>query len=169
MKRELHRAGGFTLVEMIAVLLILALLAAAVTGGLARVRENTWRLRARDTCRQLCAAWNMYLVDEHKFPSELGTAQKVKADKKSLSHLLGEASSKRVYLELDDERDKDGLLDHWGQTLSFSLDTDYNGLVDNPYPDAFDPELPEVRASSVAWSEGNPKHKKRDDNPIVAW
>lgn len=169
MKRDLHRDGGFTLIEMIAVLLILALVAAAVTSGLAKARERAWRLRARDTCRQLCEAWNMYLVDEHRFPEELGNAQKVKTDKTTLSHLSGGAKSGRMYLELDDKRDKDGLLDHWGQPISFSLDTDYDGVVDNPYPKAFDPEIPKVRASSVAWSDGNPKHKNRDDNPIVAW
>ena len=76
MKRESDRDGGFTLIEMIAVLLILALVAAAVTGGLAKARDRAWRLRARDTCRQLCEAWNMYLIDEHKFPDELGNAQR---------------------------------------------------------------------------------------------
>ena len=169
MKRKVRRDGGFTLIEMVAVLLILAVLAAAVTGGLSRARERAWRLRARETCRQLCEAWNMYLLDERKFPAELGDAKGKKTDSATLSHLDGGSPSGRVYLEVDDERDKDGLLDHWGQPIYFSLDADYDGIVENPYPMAFEPELPKVRASSIAWSDGNPQHKTREDNPIVVW
>ncbi len=169
MKKISKRNSGFTLVEMIAVLLILALVAAAVTGGLAKARERAWRLRARDTGRQLCEAWGMYLLDEHRFPSDFTNGQKVKADKNALKHLTGDSPSGRTYFELSKKEQDDGLKDHWGNQLFFSLDADYDGVVDNPYPKAFDPELQKIKASAVAWSEGNPKHKHRDDNPIVVW
>ena len=62
------RKSGFTLVEMIAVLLILAILSAALTAGLGTARNKAWRAKARETCRNVCEAWNLYLVDMHKFP-----------------------------------------------------------------------------------------------------
>lgn len=171
---------GFTLIEMVAVLLILALLAAAVTGGLAKARDKAWRTQARETCRQLTQAWNAYLVDERKFPSELGNAKEVKAEYENIKYLAGGSGAKRVYLELTDKEkeDKDkggGLYDHWRQPLLFSLDMDYDGIVENPHPEAFvdkggsTRKFEKVRAASIAWSEGDPRRAGRRDNPIVVW
>ena len=179
---------GFTLIEMVAVLLILALLAAVVTGGLSKARERAWRTQARETCRQLTQAWNVYLVDERKFPAELGNAKEVKAEYEKIKFLADGTSAKRVYLELTEKEKEDtkkggGLRDHWGsdswgnsgQLLLFSLDMDYDGVVENPHPEAFvDPgenekKFEKVRATSIAWSEGNPRKASRPDNPIVVW
>lgn len=176
---------GFTLIEMVAVLLILALLAAAVTGGLSKARARAWRTQIHATCRDLTQAWNAYLDDERKFPAELGDAKKVKAEYEKIKYLSPseeEVRKKnlRVYLELTDKEKegKDeggGLRDHWGQLLLFSLDTDYDGLVENPYPEAFvdkgesTRKFEKVRAASIAWSEGDPRRAGRRDNPIVVW
>ncbi len=162
---------GFTLIEMVAVLLILALLAAAVTGGLSKARARAWRTQTRETCRQLCQAWNTYLLDERKFPDDLGAAKEVKAEYEKIKYLAGGVEAARIYLELTDLEKETGLCDHWRQLLLFSLDMDYDGLVDNPHPEVFGDgrQAEKVRAASIAWSEGDPRKAKRKDNPIVAW
>ena len=165
------RKSGFTLVEMIAVLLIMAILSAALTAGLTTARNRAWRAKARETCRNVCEAWNLYLIDMHKFPYEKGGGQRLEAKKDNLKWLVDPAENrlKRTYLEMDGKEKDEGLKDHWRQPICFSLDTDYDGKVANPYPNVRDPAIKEVTASSIAWSVGDPKRAKRDDNPIVVW
>ena len=166
------RKSGFTLIEMIAVLLILALLAAAITAGLATARDKAWRTQARELCRELCTAWNAYLLDARKFPKDIpnkGKALDAKYDNIKWIVNPDENRASRIYFEITEAEKDDGLRDHWKQYISFSLDTDYDGIVKNPYPAVFDPPKEEIKASSIAWSKGNPKRAKRDDNPIVIW
>ena len=172
------RKSGFTLVEMLAVLLILALLAAALTAGLSTARNNAWRAKARDTCRQLCTAWNAYLLDCRKFPDKIpNNGKELTAEYVNIKWLspewLSEEEKKRhngrIYLEISETEKNDGLKDHWDQPIYFSLDMDYDGQVDNKYPDAFDPRVEQVKATSISWSLGDPNRKKRVDNPIVVW
>ena len=178
------RNSGFTLIEMVAVLLILAILAAALTAGLANARNKAWRTQARETCRELCTAWNSYLLDVRKFPKDIPkNGQKLEALKENIKWLVDPDENRfsRIYLELSDEElsdeeMKNGLRDHWidpktnkRQLIHFSLDTDYDGEVENPYPDAFDPPISKAKATSIAWSLGDPRRAKRDDNPIVIW
>ncbi len=165
------RKSGFTLVEMISVLLIMAVLAAALTAGLATARNKAWRAKARESCRNIHMAWDLYLVDMRKFPFDKGGGQKQVANSENMKWLVDPAENrlKRTYLEMDDKEKDEGFNDHWGQPLKFSLDTDYDGQVDNPYPDIRDPAIATVKASSIVWSDGDPKRKNRDDNPIVVW
>ena len=165
------RKSGFTMVEMIAVLLILAVLSAALTAGLGTARNKAWRTKARETCRNVSEAWNMYRVDMHKFPYDKGGGQELEANENNMTWLVNPDKNrlKRTYLEIDDREKEEGLNDHWGQPIRFSLDTDYDGQVDNPYPDIRDPAIPKVKGTSIAWSKGDPKRANRDDNPIVVW
>ena len=179
------RKSGFTLVEMLTVLLILAVLAAAVTAGLSTAREKAWRTQARETCRNICEAWTIYLSDARKFPDDIPSrGQKLEAKYDNMKWIVNASENdfKRVYLEISDEEKDDGLRDHWTdpktrkrQMLHFSLDTDYDGQVDNPYqdPDAEGSALAmaKIRTSAIAWSEGNPKtdNRKKPSNAVVAW
>ncbi len=165
------RNSGFTLIEMVAVLLILAILAAALTAGLANARNKAWRTQAREVCRELCTAWNAYLLDVRKFPKALGSANGLKANYTNLKFIVDpdENRFRRIYLEISEKERDTGLLDHWGRLISFSLDTDYDGEVDNPYPNAFEPPISKAKATSIAWSDGDPRREQRDDNPIVIW
>ncbi len=169
---------GFTLIEMLAVMLILALLAAAVTGGLSSARSRAWRTQTREACRQLCQAWNAYLVDERRFPEALGASdQRLPAEYANIRNIADKEQnpSGRVYIELKDPEKQDGLRDHWGQLLWFSLDADYDGVIRNPHPEAFGSAgtganaFENIRATSLAWSKGDPRKANRKDNPIVIW
>ena len=166
------RKSGFTLVEMLAVLLILALLAAALTPGLSTARNKAWRAKARETCRQVCTGWNAYLLDARKFPSKIpgnGKALAAKYDNIKWITDANENRFSRIYLEITEKEEEEGLVDHWGQPIRFSLDMDYDNEVEIPYPNAFEPPLDKATATVVSWSEGDPKRKKRDDNPIIVF
>ena len=173
------RKSGFTLIEMIAVLLILAMLAAALTAGLSNARNKAWRTQARETCRELCTAWNAYLLDCRKFPDNIrNNGKELDAEYENLKWIVSpewmekeerKKHSGRIYLELSESEKNNGLIDHWGQTMKFSLDTDYDGQVDNPYPAVFEPPVSKAKATSIAWSNGDPRRANRDDNPIVIW
>lgn len=169
--------SGFTLIEMIAVLLIIALVAAASTAGLSKAKDKAWRTQARELCRQLNEAWNAYLVDERKFPSELGAAKGLEAKYNNIKYLAGANESDKVYIELTDKEkgagSDGGLRDHWNGMIYFSLDADYDGKVDNPAPEAraVDDDdkaaLAAVTASAISWSKGkDPQRKKKW---IVVW
>ena len=164
--------AAFTLIEMIVVLLIIAILMAATITGLSRARNNAWRIQARETCRQICEAWNSYLLDEREFPSMPEGAETTYANLKAILGESGETDeSPTVYLELkESERTADGgLQDHWGNFYKFTLDTDLDGEVKNPYPSANGLSSDIVKATSIAWSMGHPKYDKRDDRKIVTW
>ncbi len=165
------RKSGFTLAEMISVLLIMAILAAALTSGLANARRKAWRAKARETCRNISIAWNLYLVDMRKFPKLEKNGQELEANRENMECLVdpGKNRLKRTYLEMDDKEKDGGFKDHWGRSFFFSLDTDYDGVVANPYPKVREPPVDKVKASSIAWSHGDPKRENRDDNPIVVW
>lgn len=167
---KLNNKSGFTLIEMIAVLLIIALLAAASTTGLSKAKDKAWRTQTRELCRQLNQAWNEYLTDERQFPSELGNAKGLTSEYKNIKYVA------EKYIELTD-KEKDaatgGLRDHWNGYIYFSLDADYDGFVDNPAPEARavdedDVEkLAKVAATSISWSKG--KDPKRTKKWIVVW
>ena len=172
------RNSGFTLIEMVAVILILAILSAAMTAGLSSAREKAWRTQARETCRNICEAWTAYLLDVKKFPKEIGSKE-LPATYANMKWIVDADHNKvkRVYLEMtDEEKDtgkKNGLRDHWNQQLMFLLDTDYDGQVNNPWKDPTAEGSPlsqdKIKAHCVAWSNGNPKidTKKKPSNAIV--
>ena len=165
------RKSGFTLIEMIAVLLILSILTAALTAGLGTARNKAWRAKARETCRNICEAWNMYLLDMRKFPKLDKNGQELEADSKNMECLVDPAKNRlnRTYLEMDEKEKEVGFKDHWDRPIFFSLDTDYDGQVVNPHPNVREPPVEKAKATSIAWSLGDPKRKNRDDNPIVVW
>lgn len=174
---------GFTLIEMVAVVLILSLLMAAMVTGLSRARNAAWRVQARETCRELCEAWNAYLLEERAFPEkkefDLDGGNSIPATADNIRFLSGKSDvTSKVYLELNEEeknKDKrDGLKDHWGNRIYFMLDFDYAGEIDNPHPAANGlGNNTKVRASAIAWSPGSDtkggQKMPREDRWIVVW
>ena len=64
------RQGGFTLIEMLVVIMIIGLLMALLFPALNLVKERAWETRGRDMCSQTADAWGSLLIDNRRFPSK---------------------------------------------------------------------------------------------------
>ena len=63
-ERRRHRAQGFTLVEMMIVVMVMALIATAVGIGVMRVWEDTRVKQTRTDANRMMSAADMYLLEE---------------------------------------------------------------------------------------------------------
>lgn len=178
MKRpKLVSCPGFTLVEMLAVLLIMGILAAATIGVTARNRNVAWEHKAGDTARQIAQAWVLYLNDFREFPEDVAN-KTANAPNKAAGDAIEYISPKegkqynddghgRTYLELSDKERDEGLFDHWKRPFYFILDGDYDAKIQHPAPEASGLKQEEVTGYAIAWSKGaDPEQKKKW---IVEW
>ena len=99
---------GFTLVEMLVVLMIIAVLMAATLGGLKTARRMAWRTKARDMARQVVSAWNVYLIDLREFPPEDQFKDVVPGGfAATAANLKALYTGANVYLEMSEEELKE--------------------------------------------------------------
>lgn len=61
---------GFTLVEMLCVVLIIAILMGTLSVAISSARVSAKRTRTRENARQLAIAWSVYLNDQGQFPDQ---------------------------------------------------------------------------------------------------
>lgn len=64
-----RRLAGFTLIEVMIVVVILGILAAFVVPNLIDRPEQAKRVKAESDIRQIESALNLYRLDNHKYPS----------------------------------------------------------------------------------------------------
>ncbi len=145
--------SGFTLIEMLTVILIIAILMGVSSAAIAGAHKSARRTRSRDLCRQLVVAWNAYLMDERKFPDESlfekGEGDYFPASANNIGKRLnttynskGEAyADSKVYFETSEKECErsgtapnftfsgTGVLDSWGGLILFALDFDYDGKI----------------------------------------
>lgn len=62
-------AGGFTMIELLTVMAVIAILAAMMFPIYNRVKASAQNAAATDLCAQTAAAWNTLLIDNRRFPS----------------------------------------------------------------------------------------------------
>ncbi len=162
--RARFRTGlaGFTLMEMLVVIAILAILMGATMTGLQQARRLAWRTRARDTARQLVGAWDLYLIDNREFPESGDLQDTVEGGFMASKHNISEVLNKeRVYIELSNEDiEHDGMVDKWKNLFRFNLNFAYDGTLPNPAPESFRGKYTEVKANAIAWSVGHNPSKK---------
>ena len=186
------RLFGFTMVEMLAVIVIISILASASMIGLTKARVTAYRTRTRDTCRQVAEAWKLYLMDNHKFPAKekLGAeGGALVMNLKTLKELNGfdyekdatNSVSSSAYLEVNLEEigvgqlkrsNKKGLVDKWGNYIYFNLDFDLVGEVDHPAPEMYgnrQDDYKKIKEHQVVWSKGDKPGNENKKGWIVIW
>jgi len=172
------RRAGFTLMEMLVVVMVIGILAAAVLGIYGQVRKVTWKQQTRNITRQLAGAWKMRLQDDQAWPDPArfdttkpvptagsGSDVDFPTDVNNMTALNVDASGKtNTYFELNaiqwgSDPTKNGLRDHWGNFLHVRLDLDSDGKIQNPVGDQTDPNNT-INSSALSYSTGptgNPK------------
>ena len=155
------RRVAFTLIELLAVMLIICFLIAAIGSAYMHARKVAWKEKARDTGRQLAAAWNIRLADDHEFPitalvdttpvNETGeTVRDVDFDTTPTNMVILNVNiNNRTYFEQNADQRVNGLRDKWKQLFHVRLDANYSGKIAHPVLTGT-----VVRANVIVWSDG---------------
>ena len=153
---------GFTLMELLVVVLIIGILASASIGIYQHSRTAAWKQRARDSARQIAVAWNIKLLDDHAFPPSIsfsdinGTALPLITTDitfPTTTTNMAILNSTKLYLEQNANQRSinSGMIDKWGHFFNVRLDLNYDGLVQDPR----DPSgATTINANVVVWSLG---------------
>lgn len=179
-KQGISKKAGFTLVEMITVMIIITLLMSVSTAAIVGAKRNASMTRARDLGRQLCIAWNAYLMDQRSFPAESKFSDRVSGDNyfrasannlgKNLNRVYnkkGNIIGRKVYFELSEDEcepgsndlfDGTGLLNDWDWPICFTLDFDLDGKVKTI-------DEQDITASACSYSQVLKSGKKH----VISW
>ncbi len=178
----MKRRDGFTLVEILVVIGIMALLASLMMGGLSAAKSKARKTQARTEVAQIATAWKVYYVDYKHFPID-GTGNAYSIDdvmgEKAIRILQGNYSGapwsdmnprNTAYLDFHAETTEQsgyaGYLDPWGNVYQVRLDEDYDGYVSVPKKDGTGNE--DIRFSVAAWSMG-PDEADGTADDIRSW
>lgn len=113
-----RKRQGFSLIEMLVVIMIIGILAASLLGVGGRVRVLVWKVRAHDTAKQVSTAWMLYLRENRRFPvTSSGNEIAIRSMSAENCMLL---NLKQTFLETKKEEmsrtgdEGSGVLDPWG-------------------------------------------------------
>ena len=179
MKKTAKRTprGGFTLVEMLVVIGIIAILAVSLLGAFTYVKTIAWQSRAQAQVSQVATALNVYLQSERSWPDKLLARTEFDAEVCGIlqsEKMFDVTTWKTVPTDTtagtlsENSPDRYGLLDPWGRAilrknpnateaqvkdhrLQYRLDRNLDGYVD---AGEGAPKGVKVRASVLVWSRG---------------
>ena len=176
-KAEFEKKAGFTMLELLVVITILAIIVGAMVSGYGRAQKAAWASRSQSLALQTATAWNSYLMDNQVWPKNLDESMTV-----NMCKIIGGAEGRRRYMDLAYEGSRAaenskgrgealyGLLDAWGQIrikqgrttglddfrIQVRFDENYDGVIDSSEGS---PTGESIRATVIAWSWGNPDGK----------
>lgn len=154
---EARRRGGFTLIEMLAVISIMMILASLILVGLNVARERASVLRARRDVAQLITAWTAYYSDYHRFPtvdsiagnsldgSQIVTGRDVVQILRGRENHNGQNTRQIPYMDF--HQNTSGFPDPWGRLYRIVWDVP-------PYDGQVSVMGETLRISLAAWSAG---------------
>jgi len=155
------RRSGFTLIEMLAVMAIIAILAGLLLPTVAAVRRHAYKRRASAEVAQLEAALKSYYMDNRGWTGFPASRQTVASVVQFLQGSPGSGNS-IPYMEFKSGNLKDGnFVDPWGNPYRFELRT-------NPGSDFRPWRGQVVYRDCVAWSMG-PDGRNETDDDIKSW
>jgi prepilin-type N-terminal cleavage/methylation domain-containing protein len=124
-----RRSAGFTLLEMIVVIMIIGILIGVGAFTFGKAKDNARSALTRDTAKQIVDSWTLYQQTKYEWPTSIPSSAETTA-------LLSLASNLVSNFELKLEEKTSGLKDSWGSLYSIWFDTDYDGqitLTSNPW------------------------------------
>lgn len=185
---------GFTLVEMLVVIGIIAVLVGASIAGYSKMTKTADQTKARELCSNVATALTAYFQREGCWPKRLLTARTGMTDGGRM--LTADAALPLAkYLSMTTENgklagyDRCGILSHWGQRiikqrgdnvnerdvedyiLRFAVDDDGDGIIRGA---SVGGEHIDVRATAIVWCSGKdgsilPYKEGRRRDGIYSW
>lgn len=114
--------SGFTLVEMLIVLGMLAILMATSFSGLTSARRQAKITKANTELRQLMSAWLAYDAVYNDWPaSPPGGGSIIEATEDNLKELLGKGATDKVFLNAPMTGSPAAFRDPWGKPYQFRV------------------------------------------------
>jgi len=134
---------GFTLIEMLVVIAIIAILSALLFPAIGKAMETAKRNKAGVEARAIAAAIDLFFNDYGYLPvplneqgggNEQGQPFTDDESKKIIQVLIAENNQlnprRKVYLKIEQAQSTGELLDPWGSQYLIKLDRDYDGKVE---------------------------------------
>lgn len=156
---------GFTLIEMLVVVAIIAILAGILLPVLTQVRSYTKRTKAKEVVYQTKTAFKQYLVDYRKFPA----VDIKQTDSTALDILRGATHNSlgHRYMDVSTNELAAGLKDPWGQFYLVAVDNGI-GVGDTSSGGAYDHKVTagdygEIDEEVAVWSTGEDKSSAGED------
>jgi prepilin-type N-terminal cleavage/methylation domain-containing protein len=115
-------SAGFTLLEMLIVIMIIGILLGVGAFTFGKAKDNARSALTRDTAKQIVDSWTLYQQTKYEWPASiLSMAETVPR--------FSQASNLVSNFELKLEEKTSGLKDSWGSLYSIWFDTDYDGQI----------------------------------------
>lgn len=134
-RRSRRECDGFSLVEMLVVIALLAVLLGLSTAVISGMKEKARIAISRDTAKQLAESWTRYLQEVGQWPPSIagtGDTTEFHADANHIK-MLNQGTGYTLFETKKVERDSGGsIVDSWKNTYSLFFDTDYDGQIAHP-------------------------------------
>ncbi len=115
-------SAGFTLLEMLIVIMIIGILIGVGAFTFGKAKDNARSALTRDTAKQIVDSWTLYQQTKYEWPASIPSSAETTALPSLVSNLVST-------FELKLEEKMSGLKDSWGSLYSIWLDTDYDGQI----------------------------------------
>lgn len=164
-----NKQHGFTLVELLAVMMIIAILIGFLFPVFQKIRDTVRKAKAREDVYQIQVAWQQYYTDNRILPDEYITQM----DSNGIKTLNNPVH----YIDLTQSQQGEGFKDYWGGIYQVRIDNGqggdiaYDGIIRVPFGPGG--SMIEVQKSVCAWSKGKKNGLNgSDDDPsddIKGW
>ena len=152
---------GFTLIELMAVIAIIIILAALLTPVVINVIRTAEIRKAQNEVSQLEAAWRAYYMEYRRLPNRSGNVTSTVRD--ILSGATATDNPRRIqFMEFSEGSISGGnFVDPWGNPYKFALDSNFNNQVNTGDHGTLNRQV-------AAWSAG-PDGDFGSDDDVVSW
>ena len=162
---KLKRSNAFTLIELLAVMAVIGILAAGVLTGYGTVRRRFFTAQAKATTHRIANAFSEYYNVYGKWPVAMPPYQG-KVNAVCLNHLTKHDPvynpRKMVFLEVGSSATNrlGELADPWGNAYQYKIAPSLQSSVKDPFSDKT------LSVPVAVWSAGADRNDKQDkDNP----
>lgn len=152
------------MIELVAVLTVIAILTGLLLAAIARARNHARHTLAKNEVSHLEAAWNQYLTRYHRWPSFASETNAVALTEDVAAVLRGEnrdgANRERLkFIDFSRFNTNSNPVSPWGRMFEDStgcyyyvkFDTDYDGVIEED-DDGDEPPDHDVRRSVIVWT-----------------